>query len=156
MKKELIFHYNIVKLCMRFVFALLSLLLIFYGLLSLQKWTFMWIVVDVLVLACILLYAIVKFKNIRSKDYFIKCDEKGVYTQEAFAFCPWSNIKNIELKRYMGYQTLFFEVKEDNIASKIGVIRKNGKIYYCLPMADCKGKRKDIYTQILKYYIKAK
>ena len=90
--------------------------------------------------------------KINAKKYYIKLDEKGVYTMEAFDFCPWNNIKSIELKRYMGYQTLFFEVKKENLKTKIKAMHKNNSIYYCLPLADCKGKALEILDGVESYF----
>ena len=42
---------------------------------------------------------------------------------------------DIELKRYMGYQTLYFEVKEASLKTKITPMKSNGKIYYFIDIS---------------------
>lgn len=114
------------------------------------------ILLFIVICIAVFIYGVWKFKKIKALDYFIMMDNKGIYTQESFVFCSWSNIKNIDLRRYMGYQTLFFEVKSANLDTKIKPVHKNGKIYYCLPLPDCDGKPSAILSQVKRARKKSK
>lgn len=102
------------------------------------------------------IYVFYRIRKIKKLQFYLKTDAQGVYTYESFSFCAWNNIKNIDLRRYMGYQTLFFEVKEENLKSKIKPVHKDGKSYYCLPLADCEKEPKEILNQLKRARRKAK
>lgn len=154
--EELILKYNHKKMYFRYGIIILSLLLLIYGFTSIKEWHFYSIVLLLLLVIGTIAYVYTTYRKIKSIPFFLKCDDKGVYTMECFSFCPWENIKGIELKRYMGYQTLFFEVYEDNLDTKMNVVKKGKWLYYCLPLADCKGKATDNHLQVLNYFVKHK
>ena len=47
---------------------------------------------------------------------------------------------------------IYFEVKEANLKTKITPMKSNGKIYYCVPLADCKGDPNKVYMEVLDYF----
>ena len=156
MNEELILKYNHKKMYFRYGIIILSLLILIYAFTTIKEWHFYSLVLLIMLILGTIAYVVMTYRKIKHIPYFLKCDKNGIYTMDCFTFCPWENLKGIELKRYMGYQTLFFEVKEDNLNSKIKAIKKGKWLYYCLPMADCKGKSSDNHLQVLNYFIKHK
>ena len=152
MNSEMTYPYHKGKLYARYGIFVLAAFSILYGMLLLPAWNTIIVAIFLIILAGTILYIARVVKIIKSMDFFIKCDNKGVYTKDAFDFCPYSNIIDIELKRYVGYQTLYFEVKEANLKTKITPMKSNGKIYYCVPLADCKGDPNKVYMEVLDYF----
>lgn len=140
------------KLYARYGIIIMALLSMIYALLILPAWNMILMAIFLILCAGTILYTIRVVKMIKKMDFFIKCDNKGIYTKEAFDFCPYSNIVDIELKRYLGYQTLYFEVKEANLKTKITPMKDHGKIYYCLPLADCKEEANRVYMEVLDHF----
>lgn len=145
--EELVFLYKKKKMYLHFAIMLLAIVIVVASFMSLQKFNLVTLIIFVLILIGIVLLVISKVSTLKKMDYFIRCNKDGIYTVEAFAYCDWDKIKSIELKRYMGYQTLFFQI-DDDIKAKFKPIVKNGKQYYCLPLADCAGKPQDILEKI--------
>lgn len=156
MKEELILYYNNKKMYFRYGIIIFSLLLLIFAFVTMNDYNVYSIILLAILVVGTIIYIYITFQKIKNIPYFLKCDKNGVYTKECFEFCPWDNIKGIELKRYMGYQTLFFEVQQDNLNSKMKAIKKGKWSYYCLPLADCKGKATDNHLQVLNFYIKHK
>lgn len=153
MKEELIIEYNKGKLYVQTGFILLCLLFSLYSFIYIEKWSLVWIALAMLIIGFSLIYARNAYLRIKKLTYYIKCDDKGIYTHEAFDFCPYSNIINIELKRYMGYQTLYFEVKEANLKTRITPMEDKGKVYYCLPLADCALASQEVERQVMMCFL---
>lgn len=145
--EETLYPYRKKKVYIRLSLIILSLIILLAALLSLQKNPVITIILFGVCALFVVLYSVYKIVNIRQIEYFIKWDEKGVYTKESFAFCAWKNIKSVTLKRYMGYQTLFFEIDE-KLETKISAMNQGGKQFYCLPLADCTGKPSEIMEQL--------
>lgn len=148
--EELIFLYKKKKMYINFAILLLAIVVVVASFMSVQKFNFVTMVVFALILAVIVILVISRITTLKKMDYFIKCNENGIYTVEAFAYCDWKKIHSIELRRYMGYQTLFFQI-DDDIKAKFKPIMKNGKQYYCLPLADCAGKPQEILEKIQNF-----
>ena len=144
---EIKYPYKKQKIYIRLAIIILSLTIILAALLTTQKNALLTIIMFIICTLLVVLYSVYKIVNIKSIAYFIKWDSKGVYTMESFLFCPWNKIKSISLQRYLGYQTIFFEISEE-IESKMNPIHRNGIQYYCLPLADCKGKPQEIVDKL--------
>lgn len=147
--KEVIYPYRKNKIYVRFAILINALLIVLIAFLTLKEWNVVSISLYVLSIFIVIVYMMMKIKQMKRLDYFIKWDAKGVYTYEAFRFCAWKHIKSISLQRYLGYQTLFFEIDED-LDTKINPIHKQGKQWYCLPLADCKGNTQEILNQLIE------
>lgn len=148
--EELVFLYKKKKMYMNFAILLLAIVIIVASFMSIQKFNIVTMVIFVLILMSVVTLVISRITTLKKMDYFIKCNEDGIYTVEAFAYCDWKKINSIELRRYMGYQTLFFQI-DDDIKAKFKPIIKNGKQYYCLPLADCVGKPQDILEKLQNF-----
>lgn len=148
--EELVFLYKKKKMYINFAVLLLAIVIVVASFMSIQKFNLVTIVIFAFILMGIVTLVISRITTLKKMDYFIKCDKKGIYTVEAFAYCDWKKNKSIELKRYMGYQTLFFQI-DDEIKAKFKPIIKNGKQYYCLPLADCAGKPQEILEKIQNF-----
>ena len=151
--EELIIEYNKGKLYVQTGFIVLCLLFSLYSFIYVEEWTLTLVALALLIVGICLIYAKNAYVRIKKLQYYIKCDDKGIYTYEAFDFCPYSNIIDIKLKRYMGYQTLYFEVKEANLKTKITPMKEKDKIYYCLPLADCAMKADEVERQVMMCFL---
>lgn len=148
--EELIFLYKKKKMYINFAILLTAIVVIVASFMSVQKFNIITMVIFALILMIVVILVISRITILKKMDYFIKCNKHGIYTVEAFAYCDWKKINSIELKRYMGYQTLFFQI-DDTIEAKFKPIVKNGKQYYCLPLADCAGKPQDILEKLQNF-----
>ncbi len=145
--EEVSFQYKKKKVYIRLAMIIISLTIILAGIMTIQKNALSTIIIYIVCALLVVLFTVYKIVNIKAIAYFIKWDKKGVYTMESFAFCPWKQINAITLERYMGYQTLFFQIDE-TIETKMRAIHRKGKQYYCLPLADCQGKPSEILELI--------
>ncbi|NBK98116.1 MAG: hypothetical protein EOM50_08860 [Erysipelotrichia bacterium] len=148
--EDLVFMYKKKKLYANFIVILLALVIILAALMSVQTWHFFNVLLFAILFLLLLSFVIYRTKQLKSITYFIRCDAEGIYTRESFYYCEWEKIKEITLKRYMGYQTLFFQIDE-KIESKMKPIKQKDKLYYVLPLADCKGNPKEIVEKIKKF-----
>lgn len=144
------FLYKKKKILINFVILIAAIIILIAGFMSLQSWNIMTVIIFAILVLLIVSLIVYRLMILKQMHYFIKCTDKGIYTGESFVYCEWQKINSIELKRYMGYQTLFFQIDEDLKAKIKPIIRKN-KYYYCLPLADCKGKPKEILEVIEKF-----
>lgn len=148
--EELVFLYKKKKMYINFAILLVAIVIVVASFMSVQEFNVVTMVVFIIVLIGIVTLVISKITTLKKMSYFIKCNKDGIYTIEAFTYCDWNKINSIELKRYMGYQTLFFQI-DDIIKAKFKPIIKNGKQYYCLPLADCAGKPQDILEKLQNF-----